>query len=213
MTDQTNRPTGEWKTRPVLDMSDLDAWLTTVAPQMPESVYTLRRLIERLGDACEAPPHVTITGTGPNGIGLLSCVWNTLGVCVSVDVCGSLVSWEGIDTRKGHEETDYAWNEDVLVAEAARDVAPWLRRLFDARREEERAPVQGDGGRDARGRGPWKTPPGTIAWSEHLEVYEAYAKRFGRSQSAERMAERGGFGKAEAEKLLGRPLATWKPRT
>jgi len=118
---------------------DLDKWLSGIAPQMPETVHTLRQLIERLGNACEVPPHVTITGTGPNGIGLLSCEWNTLGVSVSVDICGSLVSWEGIDTRKGCEDTSYAWDEDVFVVEAACAVAPWLRRLFDARREEERS--------------------------------------------------------------------------
>jgi hypothetical protein len=79
--------------------------------------------------------------------------------------------------------------------------------------DDQRTVVQGTGGRDATGRGPWKIPPGTITWAEHLEVYEAYAKRFGRDQSPERMAERGGFGKDEAEMLLGRPLTTWKERT
>lgn len=79
--------------------------------------------------------------------------------------------------------------------------------------EERRTSVQGTLGVDpATGCGPWRIPPGTIAWTEHLEVYEAYAKRFGRDQSAERMAERGGFAKDEAEWLLGRPLTTWKAR-
>lgn len=55
-------------------------------------------------------------------------------------------------------------------------------------------------------------PPGTMTWSEHCEVWEAYAKRGHRSQDAERIADRGGFGKAEAEKLIGRPLRTWEPR-
>lgn len=80
-----------------------------------------------------------------------------------------------------------------------------------------RAPVQGTG--------PYWTPPdnwmrkkiptkepGTIEWSEHLEVWEKYAEQHGRSQSAERIAERWGFGFFEAETLLGRPLKTWKPR-
>ena len=73
--------------------------------------------------------------------------------------------------------------------------------------EERRAPVQGEGvGRD-------RIPAGTIAWSEHEEVYQAYAKRYRMSaaqQDAECIADRCGFGKSEAEKLLGRPLATWK---
>lgn len=70
----------------------------------------------------------------------------------------------------------------------------------------ERAPVQGDYflPRGARGR-----ERGTIAWSEHLEAWEAYARRYGREQSAERIAERGGFGLGELRKLLGRDPATW----
>lgn len=63
-----------------------------------------------------------------------------------------------------------------------------------------RAPVQHDR----------SSPPGTIDWEEHLEVYDCYASKYGRSQSAERLAERGGFGKLEAETLLGRPLRTWR---
>lgn len=55
-------------------------------------------------------------------------------------------------------------------------------------------------------------PRGTITWSEHCEVWDAYAKRGHGAQSAERIVERGGFGKAEAEMLLGRPLRTWEPR-
>lgn len=79
--------------------------------------------------------------------------------------------------------------------------------------EERRVPVQGtlNDSRRFRNDGLWKVRPGTIAWSEHLEVYEAYAKQFGKSQSAERIEERGGFGKEEAEKLIGRPLKTWEP--
>lgn len=69
--------------------------------------------------------------------------------------------------------------------------------------EMKRAPVQGTHSK--------KIPPGTIEWTEHEEVYAVYALQFGRSQSAERIAERGGFGYEEAEKLLGRPLKTWIP--
>lgn len=76
--------------------------------------------------------------------------------------------------------------------------------MTDRAQEERRTRVQGTSGCDASGRGPWKIPPGTITWTEHLEVYEAYAKRFGRDQSAERIAERGGFGKDEAEMVLKR---------
>jgi hypothetical protein len=69
---------------------------------------------------------------------------------------------------------------------------------------ERRAPMQGEHGRNKR-------PSGTITWSEHLEIYEVYAKRYGRDQSAERLAERGGFGWGECVMLLGREPATWKP--
>ena len=74
--------------------------------------------------------------------------------------------------------------------------------------EFDRVPVQADYGRAGR----IANPPGWITWAEHLEVYDAYAERFGRGQTAERLAERGGFSKNEAEGLLGRPLTTWKPR-
>lgn len=70
---------------------------------------------------------------------------------------------------------------------------------------ERRAPMQGEHGKNKR-------PGGTIAWSEHMEIYEAYAKRYGRDQSAERLAERGGFGWNECVLLLGREPTTWQPR-
>lgn len=57
----------------------------------------------------------------------------------------------------------------------------------------ERAPVQA---------GP-KGPAGTITWAEHLRVWEAYARRYGKGQSAERIAESGGFGHGEIEMLTG----------
>ena len=71
-----------------------------------------------------------------------------------------------------------------------------------------RAPVQderSDGVRAA-------VPEGSITWEEHLEVYERYAALYGTRQSAERLAERGGFGFYEAQTLLGRALKTWSVR-
>lgn len=70
-----------------------------------------------------------------------------------------------------------------------------------------RAPVQGTLRRDPRG----VKPKGTITWTEHLAIYEVYAARFGRQQSAERMAERAGFGYWEATDLLGHEPETWEP--
>ena len=80
---------------------------------------------------------------------------------------------------------------------------------------EKLVPVQGDG--------PWwlhtghpakrnTAPPGMIAWAEHLEAYEAYADRYGRAQSAERLVERGGFGYHELVELLGHKPTTWVKR-
>ena len=56
-----------------------------------------------------------------------------------------------------------------------------------------------------------RIPAGTIAWDEHVEAWEAYAKKYGRDQSAERMAERAGFSREELTTLLGRPPSTWRP--
>ena len=53
--------------------------------------------------------------------------------------------------------------------------------------------------------------PGTIAWSEHEEIWQAYAKRWGGSQSATRIAERGGFGYDEIIDLIGHAPKTWQP--
>jgi len=78
---------------------------------------------------------------------------------------------------------------------------------YRASKVERTAPIQGD--RTAQGK---KDPDGTITWKEHLLVHEKYAKKYGTSQSAERIAERGGFGFREATELLGEPLKTFRPR-
>jgi len=52
--------------------------------------------------------------------------------------------------------------------------------------------------------------PGTIAWDEHEQVWSAYARRYGRDQNAERIAERGGFSFDEITQLTGAPPRTWK---
>jgi hypothetical protein len=53
---------------------------------------------------------------------------------------------------------------------------------------------------------------GTVTWTEHLEAYQAYADRYGRQQSAERIAERHGFSYCELTQLLGHEPTTWKAR-
>jgi hypothetical protein len=66
----------------------------------------------------------------------------------------------------------------------------------------ERAPVQGDRGHPLAG---------TISWVEHLEAFLEYARRYGRSQSVERIAERGGFSYGELLLFLGHAPTTWEP--
>lgn len=71
-----------------------------------------------------------------------------------------------------------------------------------------RAPVQGSlrcpGSRPSK-------PAGTITWAEHVEAWVAY-NRMHREQSAERIAERGGFGWYEITELLDHEPRTWEPR-
>ena len=70
-----------------------------------------------------------------------------------------------------------------------------------------RAPVQGEPQRHLRpSRG-----PGTISWEEHERAWAAYAQQYGRDQSAQRIADRGGFGWYELVELLGREPTTWAP--
>jgi hypothetical protein len=64
---------------------------------------------------------------------------------------------------------------------------------------DKRAPVQGSIGK----------PSGTIEWSEHLKAYGFYTSLYGTSQSAERIAERGGFSYKELVQLLGREPKTF----
>lgn len=77
-----------------------------------------------------------------------------------------------------------------------------------------RAPVQGcyPGERKQRKPGEPGYGDGTISWAEHLAAYASYALVNGRSQSAETLAERGGFGWFELVEYLGREPETWAPR-
>lgn len=61
----------------------------------------------------------------------------------------------------------------------------------------ERAPVQSGAGK----------PAGSISWAEHVEAWEKYGRKHW--QSAERIAERGGFGYNELLTYLGREPSTW----
>lgn len=66
-----------------------------------------------------------------------------------------------------------------------------------------RAPVQSDSD--------YKKSAGSITWEEHLLAWTSYASRYS-GQSAERMAERGGFSYGELLMYLGREPTTWQPR-
>ena len=57
-----------------------------------------------------------------------------------------------------------------------------------------------------------KHPAGTISWDEHMEAWKAYDAKLRGGQSAERIAERHGFGYAELVELLGREPTTWETR-
>jgi len=66
-----------------------------------------------------------------------------------------------------------------------------------------RAPVQRDHGE--RGKG-----PGSVSWAEHVEAWASYASRYGTSQSATRIADRGGFSYGELVTHLGREPLSWR---
>jgi len=89
---------------------------------------------------------------------------------------------------------DKSFTVGALPSQAYRD--GWERTF------ERRAPIQRED----------SVPSGTIAWSEHIEAYVAYVKKYGNNQSAERLAERGGFGFFEITNLLGHEPKTWRPR-
>lgn len=56
-------------------------------------------------------------------------------------------------------------------------------------------------------------PSGSVSWTEHAEAWIDYSKRYGTSQSAERIAERGGFSYGELLDHLKREPSTWLPHS
>jgi len=90
------------------------------------------------------------------------------------------------------------------------DNEAWVRMHAKVRAcTEKRAPVQGEPNL-LPNVGRYTLPPGTVAWAEHEAAWEAYAEKVGRGQSAERMAERGGFSYTELCAFLGHPPSTWR---
>ncbi len=61
---------------------------------------------------------------------------------------------------------------------------------------ERRFPIQGEVGSNPNGSRKY-IPATTVPWSEAEIAYATYSKIHGTSQSIERMAERGGFGREE----------------
>jgi hypothetical protein len=53
--------------------------------------------------------------------------------------------------------------------------------------------------------------PGTISWEEYLEAMSDYFLKYGTTQSAERLAQRGGLSYWELEDHLGHQPKTWQP--
>ena len=94
------------------------------------------------------------------------------------------------DTPK-HRETCICGKRAPVQASQQRSVSPEYRERL----------------KDIRDHG-----SGTIAWAEHLEAHAAYAAEYGNQQSAERMAERGGFSYFELFLFLGHEPKTWEPR-
>jgi hypothetical protein len=73
----------------------------------------------------------------------------------------------------------------------------------------ERAPVQGEFDCVPSQRKPY----GTVDWAEHQEAWAVYNRRYpGNDQSAQCIAQRGGFGYREITEFLGHEPRTWRVR-
>lgn len=75
-----------------------------------------------------------------------------------------------------------------------------------------RAPCQESNKRNPDRKSYPLVPAGTIEWWEHELAWKVYSRKYGASQSAERIAERGGFGWEELITFLGHEPETWKSR-
>lgn len=93
-----------------------------------------------------------------------------------------------------------AWEEIVTKALAATPETSHCETCVCGKR----APVQASLPTHQKG-------PGTISWEEHLEAWHGYAARYGSSQTAERLAERGGFSYGDLLMFLKREPTTWQP--
>lgn len=55
-------------------------------------------------------------------------------------------------------------------------------------------------------------PAGWVEWWEHELAWQGYRDRYGSSQTAVDIAERGGFSYGELTEFLGHEPTTWVPR-
>jgi predicted fused transcriptional regulator/phosphomethylpyrimidine kinase len=76
---------------------------------------------------------------------------------------------------------------------------------------ERRAPVQAER-QYPQLEGHPRKQAGTITWAEHEEAWAGYYAATHSNQSAEVIAERGGFGYFELVRFLGREPTTWEVR-
>lgn len=72
----------------------------------------------------------------------------------------------------------------------------------------ERVPVQASTGRGTKP----GAVAGTVSWEEHELAWRSYRRRYGTSQSARSIADRGGFDWYELVDYLAREPLTWRPR-
>lgn len=81
-----------------------------------------------------------------------------------------------------------------------KDLSNFIKEIFFNNLEKS-FPIQSDSYRSKNGK-MIHCPPTSIPWWLAEIVYTAYSKKFGNSQSIERLAERGGFGIYELIYLL-----------
>jgi len=96
---------------------------------------------------------------------------------------------------------------EVLFSNSLEDLKE-VERMSEVKERPARAPVQ-----EERVRGKLMKPAGTVSWEEHVEAWKAYNQKYHGSQTAERIAERGGFGYQELVEFLGREPGSWLPRS
>lgn len=90
----------------------------------------------------------------------------------------------------------------IVAAYSCREANEAQEETLTAADDTRPFPIQSEWNRT---RGRWgRADASTIPWWLAQEAYEFYAARYGKSQSLERLAERGGFGREELLSLIRR---------